>query len=50
MTVMVQPSGIGGFVGYLILWAWMCSPWFRFMVLPGLMPHRGIPLWEWPWG
>lgn len=35
---------------YVGAWVWICSPWFRFLVLPGLEPHRGIPLWRWPWG
>jgi hypothetical protein len=34
---------------YVGAWAWVCSPWLRFALLPGLQPHRGIPLVLWPW-
>lgn len=42
-------NGWLGLVGYALVWAWVCSPWLRFAILPGLMPHRALPLWVWPW-
>lgn len=42
-------TGWLGLLGYLSLVAWAFSPWLRFAILPGLEPHRGIPLWDPPW-